>query len=110
MLFNGDRVVIDPRKLREYALSPTHSVGRFKAAFFMRLGFTAETWESLDQELRRLAVQEEAEPSEDTVFGRKYVVRGRITSPTGESADILSVWIVLHGEEVARFVTIYPED
>ena len=106
----ADRVIIDPRKLRDYALSPAHSIGRFKAAFFARLGFTPENWKSLESELRRLASQDEADPGEETAFGWKYVVRGTITGPRGASAEILSVWIVLRGEQVPRLVTIYPED
>jgi hypothetical protein len=27
----------------------------------------------------------------------------------GKQAKALTVWIVLHGEEVSRFVTAYPE-
>lgn len=107
---NAERAVIDPRKLRDYALSPVHPVGRFKAAFFGRLGFSTENWESLDLELRRMALQESAEPNERTEFGQKYLVRGIITGPTGVSAEIRSVWIILDGEQVPRLVTIYPED
>jgi hypothetical protein len=106
----AERVIIDPRKLRDYVLSPAHSIGRFKAAFFARLGFTPESWKSLEVELMRLASEEEAELGEETAFGRKYVVRGTITGPMGASAEVLSVWIVLHGEQTPRLVTIYPED
>ncbi len=107
---NAERAVVDPRKLRDYALSPVHPVGRFKAAFFARLGFTTENWERLDLELRRLALQDAAEPSERTEFGQKYLVRGIIMGPTGVSAEIRSVWIILNGEHAPRVVTIYPED
>lgn len=33
----GEHVVIEPRKLRDYVLSTEHSVGRFKAAYFIKL-------------------------------------------------------------------------
>jgi hypothetical protein len=39
---NADRAVVDPAKLRDYLLSTTHTVGRFKAAFFCgQLGYSA---------------------------------------------------------------------
>jgi len=38
---NGDRAVVDDAKVRDYLLSPTHPVGRFKSVFFMALGFSA---------------------------------------------------------------------
>jgi hypothetical protein len=106
----AESAIISPRKLKDYVLSPVHSVGRFKAAFFAKLGFTPANWERLDVELRRLALQAKAEPDERTAFGQKYVIRGSITSPKGLSAEVLTVWIVLHGEQVPRFVTMYPED
>mgnify|MGYP006176030415 CR=1 FL=1 len=107
---NAELAFIDPRKLRNYALSPAHPVGRFKAAFFSRLGFRPENWESLDLELRRMAVQETAELGERTEFGQKYLVRGTLLGPKGLKAEIRCVWIVLHGEQVPRLVTILPED
>ena len=35
---SADRVQIDDRKIREYLLSRTHAVGRFKARFFAAVG------------------------------------------------------------------------
>jgi len=107
---NAALAVIDPRKLRNYALSPVHPVGRFKAAFFSRLGFTPANWESLDLELRRMAVQEAAELGERTAFGQKYLVRGPLLGPKGLRAEIRCVWIILDGEQAPRLVTILPED
>jgi hypothetical protein len=34
----GSRAVIEPAKLRDYLLSSSHPVGRFKAVFFHALG------------------------------------------------------------------------
>lgn len=106
----ADRVVIDPRKLRDYALSPEHPVGRFKASFFSKFGFTVDTWLNLDQELRRLVLWNLAEFGERTAFGQKYLVRGKIKGPVGRAAEITSVWIVLDGEQIPRLVTLYPEE
>lgn len=33
-----------------------------------------------------------------------------ITGPNGQTANVLSAWIILTGEEVPRFVTASPED
>jgi len=107
---NAELAIIDPRKLRNYALSLLHPVGRFKAAFFSRLGFTAENWERLDLELRRMAVSETAELGERTPFGQKYLIRAFLLGPKGVRAKIRSVWIILDGEQAPRLVTILPED
>lgn len=105
----AEEAVIDPRKLKDYVLSAEHPVGRYKAAFFIALGSSADEWERLEVELRELALHAAAALGERTSFGQKYRVRGRIEGPGGEQADVISVWIVLRGEEVPRFATVYPE-
>lgn len=105
----ADRVVIDSRKLRDYLLSLEHPVGRFKALFFARLGFRQENWVLFYRRLRTIAVENEAEVTERTDHGQKYVVRATLTGPAGRSARIVTVWIVLNHETAPRFVTAYPE-
>jgi hypothetical protein len=34
VLPNSERAIVDEAKVRDYLLSPSHPVGRFKAAFF----------------------------------------------------------------------------
>lgn len=106
---HADDAVIDSRKLRDYILSFEHPIGRFKAYFFVGLGFRAEKWEDLDSEIRRLAVECEAEHAERTAYGQKYLVRGRVVGPD-RGAEVVTVWIVRVGESRPRFVTVYPED
>jgi hypothetical protein len=43
-------------------------------------------------------------------YGEKYLVTGNLRGPTGRSAEILAVWIILPGEDAPRFVTAYPKD
>ncbi len=100
---------IDPRKVRDYILSLEHPVGRFRALFFAKLGFTAENWEEFSGQLRRIPVEGEAEAAARTSYGQKYTVRGSIVGPTGRSADVVTVWIVRVGESSPRLVTVYPE-
>lgn len=107
---NAGQAIIDPRKVRHYLLSLEHPVGGFKAHFFTRLGFSSGHWQDLGDQLQRLARDGEAEVAEETDHGRKYVVRGTIVGAGGRRAKILTVWIVLHGETLPRFVTAYPEN
>lgn len=104
----GERALIDPSKVRDYLLSPSHPVGRFKAAFFAAIGFKQVEWQALVAELARLAADGEAVRAETTGYGQKYEVRGMIVSPSGRTATILSAWIVLNGETFPRFVTAHP--
>src|SRR5258708_15206453 len=52
VLSNADQAIIDPVKLHGYLLSTSHPIGRFKAAFFARLGYTSINWQALDRALR----------------------------------------------------------
>ena len=106
---NPDEAVISREKLREYLLSTVHSVGRHKAVFFNALGYRADEWETLANDLLAFAAGE-AQAVGETEFGTKYEIRGEITGPAGRSAAIVTAWIVLKGEEVARFVSAYPGD
>jgi len=105
---NAGQVLINTRKLLDYVLSPGHSVGRFKAKFFAEFGFYSSNWAMLDGELRRLVLEEPAELDEQNAFGQKYLVRGIITGPGGRVANVVSVWIILNGEEIPRFITVFP--
>ena len=106
----ADHAVIDTAKVRDYLLSPSHPVGRFKAAFFASIGFRQGDWQALVAALARLAVEGEAVETQATPFGQKYEVRGSLTGPSGRTATIVSVWIVLTGEVFARFVTAFPSN
>lgn len=105
---NPDRAVVPRDKIEAYLLSPHHSVGRYKAAFFSALGYTQAEWPRLEGDLRQL-VAEDARPSGTTEYGTKYEIRGAITGPSGRGAAIVTAWIVRNGEDFPRFITAYPE-
>lgn len=67
---NSDRAVIDPAKLRDYLLSRTHPVGRFKAAFFVALGYSADTWSRLEADLRHQHLPQDALTDARTRYGQ----------------------------------------
>ena len=104
---NADRAVIDDAKVRDYLLSPEHPIGRAKARFFGRLGFRRDRWRDLRDALLALAQAGSASRTSVGVFGQKYVVRGTIQGPAGQ-AVVVTVWIVLRGEDFPRFLTAYP--
>jgi len=105
---NPDKAVIDPAKLRDYLLSPAHPIGRFKAIFFVSLGYNRDGVSVLDRDLRAHVASAVVTRVERTPYGQKYVVRGRIRGPAGREAGLISVWVVLTGEDYPRFVTAYP--
>ena len=103
-----ENALVDPKKIREYLLAATHPLGRFKASFFLALGYTSSNWDVLVGDLRALAERQEAEPAGMNDYGQKYLVRGILKGPSGQAAEVVTVWIILSGEGVPRFVTAFP--
>jgi hypothetical protein len=81
-LINADRADIAPVKLRDYLLSPTHPVGRFKAAFFASLGYHQGNWKQFELDLRSQHLTAEADLGEANPYGQKFIVRARMKGPS----------------------------
>ncbi|HEX41187.1 MAG TPA: adhesin [Phycisphaerales bacterium] len=107
---NAENAIIDPAKLYDYVLSPIHPVGRFKAAFFASLGYTCENWRQFEADLRREHLNKNAILRHTTAYGKKWEISSTIKGPSGKAKRVVSIWIVLTGQEVPRFVTAYPGD
>lgn len=103
-----ERAFVDAAKIHDYLLSNSHPVGRFKAAFFVALGYSAADWEVFAADLKRHAMDNEALATELSEYGQKFEVRGMIKGPAGKGAVLVAVWIVLCGEDFPRFVTAFP--
>jgi hypothetical protein len=105
---NGDRAIVDERKLRDYCLSPTHPYGKHKAKLFKRiLGITHNHSDILHAALLKAAADLDATATRDNGFGQLYEMTFEMTGPT-ETAPVLCVWITLRGEDFPRLVTCYP--
>jgi hypothetical protein len=83
-------------------------VGRFKAAYFARLGYLVEDGRLLEAALLDVAASGTVELAETTAYGRKYRMRGKIEPPIGGEVAVVTVWIVLSDEDFPRFVTAFP--
>jgi hypothetical protein len=110
LLPHADEAVIDPAKLRDYLLSTTHPLGRFKARVFGALGFSADRWQELESALRTQHLTQEAESLPATRSGQKFTIQAILTGPNGEFAAVVSVWFIRAAETAPRFVTAYPGD
>jgi hypothetical protein len=104
----AERSVVDPAKVRDYLLSSAHPVGRFKARFFLGLGYSPENWQALVLDLRRHAEGGRVTMGERSSYGQKFEVRGRLIGPSGRGAEVIAIWIVLAGGGAPRLVTAFP--
>jgi hypothetical protein len=110
ILPNAKSALVEQRKITEYLLNREHPDNGGKADFFVDLGFSIEDWEDLAKALRSLACNCTVIQSMESSHGTKYIVDGEIVSPVGKSPVVRTVWIVDHGQTIARLVTAYPHE
>jgi hypothetical protein len=103
-----DQAIVDEKKIVQYLLSPTHSSGAAKAAFFERFGFSRENWGELRDALLSHARENDVSNTELTPFGEVFEVNGRLSSPDGRNPWVLVVWFVGSGESRPRLATAFP--
>ncbi len=102
------RLVIDPRKLTEYALNPDSPWGRHKAVVFEQaLGITRQNYTDLLTQIEQQALEAQATFHSEDEFGRRYTVDLQIHGTEGRQAIVRTGWFVAHGADEARLVTLY---
>lgn len=105
---NCKYVIIPREKLLNYLLSERHTVGKFKARFFRKIGFRENNVSLLRKNLLRLAGSKEIKESILSEYGTKYILEGIIKTPRNKTVSIRTVWIIETDETKPRFVTAYP--
>lgn len=104
---NGDRAILELRKIEDYCLSPLHPRGRHKARVFsdaLGIGRNDARW--LQAVLLAVARENEATELEWNSIGRRW----RIDVPVSRqdrNIVVRTIWIVRTGEELPRFVTCW---
>jgi hypothetical protein len=104
---NGDRAIIDLRKLEDYCLSPLHPRGRHKARVFREaLGLQQSDAAWLRDILLEAARSGEAVQLATDAWGTYWSVDAAITRQ-GRSSVVRTIWIVRTGEHVPRLVSCW---
>lgn len=104
---NGDRAIVDIRKLRDYCLNPSSPRGRHKARVFLKaLGLKRADASTLRKALLEAARAEEASLGMRDQYGQRYSIEFLMETQTG-SVRVHSGWIVLAGTVEPRFTTCY---
>ena len=104
---NGERADLGV-KLEDYVLNPLHREGKHKAHVFESvLGITLANVQVLRSALLNAATfSDQAELKGDNGFGTVYVLRFPLNTAKG-TANVLSAWIIRHGEDFPRLTTCY---
>ena len=109
MLPRSSEATVESAKVRDYLLSTSHPLGRFKAAVFFGLGYTPDDWPRLRDDLKSHAASPNVELDGAGAFGQKYVVTGPLTGPSGKTISLRTIWIISDATSAPRLVTAYPE-
>lgn len=104
---NGNRAIVDIRKLRDYCLNSHNPKGRHKARVFARaLGITEWHAGEFRLKLLEIAANEDAILGELDIYGQRYTIDFEMVTEIGK-ATIRSGWIVLVSDQIPRFTTCY---
>jgi len=102
------RVVVDARKLTDYALDPENPIGRHKATVFEHcLGFTRDNYVLLLQQVESRVLDTDAHLQRTDQHGQHYRVDVEVTGTEGQQEIVQTGWLVARGSDEARLVTLY---
>ena len=103
----GDRAIVDIRKLRDYCLDPDHFRGRHKARVFRSaLGFTAADAPQLREALLAAAEGDDIVEVGEHTHGERFVIDSLLDGPAGR-AWVRSIWLVRDDDGLPHLVTCY---
>jgi hypothetical protein len=104
----AERVVVEPRKLADYALNPDAPWGRHKARLFEQvLGFTRRNYMDLLTQIEQQAPEAEAIFHSEDEFGRRYTVDLWIYGLEGRRAVVRTGWFAPREGDEVRLATLY---
>lgn len=102
---NGEKAVIEIRKLRDYCLSEEHPRGKHKARVFAaKLRFAAEDSEILKNALQRAARESDAVQGISDEYGTRHIIDFEL-GHRERRTTVRSSWIIRCNEDFPRFVT-----
>ena len=104
-----DEVIIDPRKLTDYALDLDNPKGKDKAVMFQRhLGFVKDNYQILLDQIYNLVLDADAIPQNEDQFGMRYRIDLQIQGIEAEQIEIVRTgWLVPPNSKQARLTTLY---
>ena len=105
---NSRRATVEREKITEYLLHEAHPDIGGKALFFVPVGFSREDWLILADAFLKLAQETEVAITMESSHGIKYIVDGALSTPSGKSPTVRTIWIIDTGSEDPRLVTAYP--
>lgn len=95
-------------KIENYLLSLINPYTKPRAIYFRSKGFTETNTGLFEMLLLKIIRLNDVAGNEQSKYGKKYIVDGKIQTPVGEHISLRTVWIVDIGKRKPKFVTAYP--
>ena len=101
---------IDPEKLENYLLSPTHHVGRYKARLWKSVfGLELGDCSVLERLIREQLGQGTPERKAGGVVRRREIVIPRFRGPNGNEHAVKTAWALEPGADRPHLTAAFPE-
>lgn len=97
--------IIPKPKLTQYLLVPLEK--NDKSQYLAKGGYYLQNWQQLENALREQILSQEATLIENTRFGQKYAIRGKLVGINGTVLPILTIWMKTPNS--TKFVTLVPD-
>lgn len=105
---NGERAIVAREKITGYLLSLTSLRGRHKARFLHGFGFHPGEWEALAVALKVQGNSYDVARVVESAADVRYYVDGPLETPDGRNPRIRTVWQIVRGGSIPRFITAFP--
>lgn len=103
-----DSLVIPKGKIVKYCLNKEHVKGGPKAVAFEKyLGYTQEKADEFEAFIRNSIKQSEIKHAHTDKYGSKYESISYVTTLNGKRIQMITAWIIGHGENTPRLITAY---
>ncbi len=102
-----ENTLIAYEKLTKYLLLPKEDDD--KSLWLARAGYISENWKLLENDLRTQILPRDARPIENTKYGQRYEIRGKITGPNGKILSIRTIWMTETATGITKFITLFPD-
>lgn len=95
-------------KIENYLLSLINPYTKPRAIYFHSKGFNETNTDLFEIRLLKIIRLNDVAGNEQSIYGKKYIVDGKVQTPVGEHISLRTVWIVDIGKRKPKFVTAYP--
>ncbi len=100
-------ILIAQEKLTQYLL--VFRKRSDKSQWLARAGYALENGKVLENDLRVQILSIDAIPTENTKYGQKYEIRGKLVGPNRKSLAVCTIWMAESATGKTKFITMYPD-